>query len=261
MKKNAILMVSFGTSYLDALEKTVDVLEHEVAETYPQYQVYRAFTSQMILNKLKRTQGLHFHNVREAMEQMMADQVERVIVQPTHIINGIENEKMLSELAEYRNHFASIQVGEPLLSSIEDYKKAVHALMGEVELAQDEVLLLMGHGTDHHATAAYPALEYVFHNLGYHNVFVGTVEGFPELEDVRKQLGNAALKKLVLFPFLLVAGDHARNDMAGKEDSWKTKLEANGYEVRPILRGLGELSGIRKIYMEHIEEVMRGETE
>ena len=140
------------------------------------------------------------------------------------------------------------------MSSVEDYKKSIHAVMAETGLQDGEMLVLMGHGTDHHANSAYPTLEYTFHALGYNQVLVGTVESFPELKNVMAKLKIAEKKKVALMPFMLVAGDHAKNDMAGDEDSWKSELEEEGYEVRVILKGLGEFEGIRKIFIEHIEE-------
>lgn len=137
---------------------------------------------------------------------------------------------------------------------MDDYKKAIHAVMAETELSDGEMLVFMGHGTDHHANSAYPTLEYTFHALGYSQVLVGTVESFPDLKNVMAKLKIAGKKNVALMPFMLVAGDHAKNDMAGEEDSWKSELEDEGYEVRVILKGLGEFSGIRKIFLEHIEE-------
>lgn len=254
--KKAILVVSFGSSHLDTLEKNIDKMEEQVGETFPEYAVYRAFTSQVILRKLKRVENLHIHTIKEAMEQMAVDGIENVIVQPTHIINGIENDSMLSDVMEYTDRFGRIRVGRPLLTSVDDYKKSIHALMAEVCLGEGEALALMGHGTDHHANSAYPTLEYTFHSLGYNQVLVGTVDGFPDLRNVMAKLEISGMKKVVLMPFMLVAGDHAKNDMAGDGDSWKTELEEAGYEVRTIIKGLGEMKGIRNIYIEHIEAVM-----
>ena len=256
--KKGILIVSFGTSYLDTLEKTIAVIEREAAEKFPQAGVYRAFTSSVIIRKLKRTAGLAVDTVGEALKRMAADGVEEVIVQPTHIINGIENDVMTESLMAHMGQFRQIRAGKPLLSSVDDYKKSVHAVMAETELEPDEVLVLMGHGTGHHANSAYPTLEYTFHALGYTQVLVGTVESFPELKNVISRLEISGKKKAVLMPFLLVAGDHAKNDMAGEEDSWKSQLEEAGYEVRVILKGLGELEGIRKIFLEHIVEAAEG---
>ena len=252
--KKGILVVSFGTSHLDTLEKTIAVIEREVAEKFPEAGVYRAFTSGMIIRKLARTEGLHIDTVTEALRRMSADGIEDVIVQPTHIINGIENDRMMEDLMENMGLFQRIRVGKPLLSSVDDYKKAIHAVMAETELSNGEMLVFMGHGTDHHANSAYPTLEYTFHALGYSQVLVGTVESFPELKNVVAKLKIAGKKNVALMPFMLVAGDHAKNDMAGEEDSWKSELEDEGYEVRVILKGLGEFSGIRKIFLEHIEE-------
>ena len=252
----AILAVSFGTSHMDTLDKTIGAIERSIEEHFPEYRLYRAFTSGMILKKLRKTKGLEFYNVKDAMERMAADGMETVIVQPTHIINGIENDKMLEDLMMYADRFQKIRVGKPLLSSVDDYKKAIHAVMEEVELAEDETLVLMGHGTDHHANSAYPTLEYTFHLLGYRQVLVGTVEGFPDFNNVLTKLEITGTKKVVLMPFMVVAGDHAKHDMAGDEDSWKSELEEAGYEVRTILKGLGELKGIRNLFVEHIEEVI-----
>lgn len=254
--KKGILAVSFGTSHLDTMEKTISVIEREIQQRFPECRVYRAFTSGMIIRKLKRVENMDIDTVNEALLRMASDGIEDVIIQPTHIINGIENDRMMEDLMENMSLFKRIRVGKPLLSSVEDYKKSIHAVMAQTELAEDEMLVLMGHGTDHHANSAYPTLEYTFHALGYDRVLVGTVESFPELKNVMAKLRIAEKKKVALMPFMLVAGDHAKNDMAGDEDSWKSELEEEGYDVRVILKGLGEFEGIRRIFIEHIEETM-----
>jgi len=254
--KKGILIVSFGTSHLDTMEKTIARIEQDARDKFPDYKVYRAFTSQMILNKLKKKENLYFYNVKEALEQMAEDGIEIVIAQPTHVINGIENDQMISDLLDLSDRFRKIRVGKPLLSSVEDYKKSIHGIMAEVDLKEDEMLALMGHGTDHHANSAYPTLEYTFHSLGYSQVLVGTVEGFPDIRNVMTKLEISGRKKVILMPFMIVAGDHAKNDMAGDEDSWKSQLEEAGYDVTAVVKGLGELKVIRNIFMEHIEEVM-----
>ena len=255
-EKKAILVVSFGTSYLDTLDKTIGAIERKIAAMYPDYRVYRAFTNQMIVKKLKRTRQIEVDTVKEALNRMAADGIEQVIVQPTHVINGIENDRMMDDLMEQMDAFQKIRVGKPLLNSVDDYKKAIHAVMSEVELQEDEMLVLMGHGTEHHANAAYPTLEYTFHTLGYQQVLVGTVESFPELKNVLAKLKISGKKKVLLMPFMIVAGDHAQNDMAGEEDSWMSELTEEGYEVRAQIRGLGEMEGIQNLFLEHIEEVM-----
>lgn len=252
--EKGILVVSFGTSYLDTMKKTISVIEQEISERFQEYRVYRAFTSGMIIRKLKRTENLAVDTVQEALNRMKEDGIEDVIVQPTHIINGVEYDRMMKDLMENMFLFRRIRVGKPLLSSVDDYKKSIHAVMAETRLEDDEMLVLMGHGTDHHANSAYPTLEYTFHALGYNQVLVGTVESFPELKNVMAKLEISGKKKVALMPFMLVAGDHAKNDMAGEEDSWKCELEDAGYEVRVIMKGLGEFEGIRKIFTEHLEE-------
>lgn len=254
--KKAILMVSFGTSHLDALEKNIVPIERQIEEAFPEYKVYRAFTSGMIKNILYKRENFFVFNIIEALDQMVQDGVEQVIVQPTHIINGIENDRMLDDLMKFTDKFRKIRVGAPLLTSVDDYKKSIHAIMAEAKLEEDEALVLMGHGTDHHANAAYPTLEYTFHSLGYNQVLVGTVDGFPDFRNVMAKLEIGGMKRVTLLPFMVVAGDHAKNDMAGEEDSWKEKLLVTGYEVKAVVKGLGEMKGIRNIYQEHIEAVL-----
>lgn len=256
--KKAILVVSFGTSHLDTMKKTIEAMESRIQDTFPEYRVYRAFTSQMILNKLRKTEHLSFHNVSQAMEQMAADGVEKVVVQPTHIINGMEYEKMKEAVSACEDRFAKVTIGKPLLSSVQDYKMSIHAVMEQVETGDDEALVLMGHGTEHHANSAYPTLEYTFHSMGYHQVIVGTVEGFPDLTHVMAKLEIGGFRKVTLLPFMIVAGDHAKHDMAGEEDSWKSVLEEEGYQVKTIIKGLGEMEGIHQIFIGHLKEAVDG---
>lgn len=250
--------MSFGTSHLDTMDKTIGAIERQIQSAFPGYAVYRAFTSQMIIRKLKKTKGLSIGTVSETMEQMKRDGIESVFVQPTHIINGIEYDKMAEAVHLKESIFKKVRVGKPLLSSAEDYKTAIHAVMEQVTLQEDEALVLMGHGTQHHANAAYPTLEYTFHILGYHHVLVGTVEGFPDLQNVVDKLEIADVSKVTLMPFMVVAGDHAKNDMAGEDDSWKRELEDAGYEVQAVVKGLGEMEGIRTRFVKHLEEAMLG---
>ena len=157
--EKGILVVSFGTSHMDTMEKTITVIEREIARRFPEWRVYRAFTSRMIVRKLKRTENMEIDTVEEALKRMAADGISEVIVQPTHIINGIENDRMMENLMEHMSLFNRIRVGKPLLSSVDDYKKAIHGVMSEVGLETGEMLVLMGHGTDHHANSAYPTLS------------------------------------------------------------------------------------------------------
>ena len=254
-KKKGILLASPGTSYTDALEKTIAVLERDIEENFPEYQVYRAFTSQMIVKKLKKSQT-QILDVKEALERMASDGVKILLVQSSHVINGIEYGNMRTTLMEYEDRFEKVSVGAPLLSSVEDYKKVVHTIMEDARIAEGETLVLIGHGTGHHANSAYPALEYTFHLLGYPQVLVGTAEGFPDLEAVMTKLRVAGYKKVTIMPLMVMAGGHARKTMAGERDSWKMKLEEAGYEVKVMERGLGEMKGIRNLFLEHLRAVM-----
>ena len=173
-------------------------------------------------------------------------------------MNGDEYDKMLEQIADFEDK-VNIKVGEALLTSSKDYDEVVSALCDEgfsEELAdKDTAIVLMGHGTGHFADAAYAALDYRFKVSGHRNVFVATVEGYPELDTIVPQIKELAPKKVVLMPFMVVAGDHAKNDMAGdEEDSWKKVFEGLGYEVKCVLKGIGELPSIRKIYVEHAKE-------
>jgi len=255
-RKKAILAVSFGTSHLDTLEKTIGAIERDMRQHFPECEVYRAFTSQTIVRKLRKENGIAVYSVKEVMEQMASDGIETVLVQPTHIINGIENDRMLEGLLEFTGHFQKIRIGRPLLSGPDDYKKVIHAIMSELKPPEDEALILVGHGTDHHANSAYPTLEYTFHLLGYQQVLIGTIGGFPSLQNVLAKLEVSDYRKVTLMPFLLVAGGHVKNDIAGIGAPWRKSLEETGYQVDVIMKGLGELKGIRNIFLEHIEEIM-----
>lgn len=251
MSRKAILVVSFGTSHEDSRKKTIEAIEQKIAEEFTEYKIYRAFTSRMIIAKLEKS-GIHIMTVEEALEQMKAEGVKELIVQPTHVINGIENDDMLEKIKAVSKYFDSIVIGRPLLSDTEDYKRLAEAVVEDNPVAEDEVLMLMGHGTSHYSNSAYPALEYVFKEMGYTNILVGTVEGYPTFKEAKKQLERTNKKKVTLLPLMIVAGDHANNDMAGEENSWKSRLEQEGYQVVCRIKGLGELDKVQKQFIEHI---------
>lgn len=253
MSKKAILVVSFGTSHEDSRKKTIEAIEQKIAEEFKEYKIYRAFTSKMIIKKLAKS-GLYIMTVEEALEQMKTDGIEELIVQPTHVINGIENDQMMEDIKTAAKNFQSVAIGRPLLNDTEDYKKLAKAVVEDNPVSEDEILMLMGHGTSHYSNSAYPALEYVFKEMGYSNILVGTVEGYPSFEEAVKQLGKTNKKKVTLLPLMIVAGDHANNDMAGEEDSWRSRLEQKGYQVACRIKGLGELESVQEQFIEHIKE-------
>ena len=174
--KKAILVVSFGTSVNETREKTIDCIEADIRKANLDASIYRAWTSKMIIRKLKNRDGVTIHTVKEAMEAMIRDGIKELIVQPTHIINGIENDLMKEDVLAYADHFDSIRFGTPLLTSTKDIEEAIRAFMEDwKDLPEKEALVLMGHGTTHYANTAYAALDYTFKDLGYSNVLIGTV--------------------------------------------------------------------------------------
>ncbi len=257
--KKAILVVSFGTSYNDTREATIGAIEKEIASAFPEYSVRRAFTSQMIIDKLKSRDNLEIDNVKQAMERLLDEGVGTLICQPTHVMHGLEYDDMVQEVSEYADHFETLKFGEPLLSSTQDYRDVVAAINQEFTVPNDTALVLMGHGTEHFANSTYAALAYYFsHNNP--NILVGTVEGFPDLDTTVKDVKKLDVKKVILTPLMVVAGDHANNDMAGNEEgSWKTVFKSEGYEVEPVLKGLGEYRSIRDIYLAHVAEAIKSE--
>lgn len=249
--KKAILAVSFGTSYPDTLGKTIAATEQALAEAFPDWEVRRAFTSGMIIRKLKERDGVEIENVTQAMQRLEEEGYTHVAVQSTHVMHGEEYEKMLSQLEPYRLRM-KVSVGMPLLHGEEDYAAVAQALLNWLPpLGEDEALILMGHGTAHFANSAYAQMEHVLQER-CDRVYLATVEGYPTLESVERQLAkHPEIHRLMLAPFMLVAGDHACNDMSGDEDSWAERLKKAGYSVRCVLQGLGECPAIRALFVEH----------
>ena len=253
--KKAILVVSFGTSYKETREKTIEACETKIREGLEGYDFHRAYTSNMIIRKLKNRDGIHIENPIEALDRLYEDGYEEVIVQTLHIICGEEFNKLKEQVDNYQNKFKKIILGRPLLTYIDDYKEAVEAINKQIpSMDENEAIVFMGHGTFHESHAAYPALEYMLRDSGI-NAYVGTVEGYPELDQVINKLKLNNIKIVNLMPFMLVAGDHAINDMAGdEEDSWKTILEEHGFEIKVHLKGLGENPYIQEKFMNHAHD-------
>ncbi len=252
--EKAILVVSFGTSHDDTREKTLDRIEEDVREAYPSRLVCRAWTSGMIRGIIEKRDGVSIPDVGQAMRQIADQGVRSLIVQPTHVLNGVENFKMLRQISDNAKLFSELAVGSPLLTSRADHDYMVRAVAEEFAPAEDEVLVLMGHGTSDFADDAYAALDYEFKDLGFSNIFIGTVEGYPGLDSLVRRLRAYASKRVILAPFMIVAGEHVRNDLAGDAPgSWKSRLEAEGYEVSCVCRGLGEYDSVRRLFLKHIE--------
>ncbi len=254
MSKKAMLVVSFGTSYKETREKTINRIEKDIEEQFPDYKIYIAYTSKMILRVLKDRDKLHINNVDEAMKEMLVDGIEEVVIQPTLILNGIEYDIMVEEISAYYDKFKSIKIGTPLLTTTEDSFDVIDAFLNDApSYSKSEAIVFMGHGSEHYTNTIYASLDYMFKAKGHDNIYVGTVEAYPDLSVIIESLKKNNYNKIILIPFMIVAGDHAINDMASdEEDSWKTTLEKEGFEVECILKGLGEIDGIRKIFIEHI---------
>jgi len=256
MEKKALLVISFGTSYAETRTKTIEATEQCLQKAFPDHDFYRAFTSRMIINKLKKRDNEIVDVPRDVLKKLKEAGYTHVRCQTTHIINGHEYEITLKELKAFENNFESLTLGRPLLTTVEDYEETVDVVMGKMpKLKKGEALVYMGHGTDHQANATYPCLDYIFKMKGFEDVYVGTVEGFPELENIVPLLQDKKYKKIYLAPFMLVAGDHARNDMASDDEaSWKTVLEEEQFKVECILEGLGEYPGIQNLFVKHLKK-------
>ena len=254
----AILVVSFGTSYEASRKATIEKIEQDIADSFQDYQIYRAWTSKFIISILKKRDNYTVSTVKEAMEQMIKDGIRELIVQPTHILDGIENNVMKEEVLSYKESFDKIAFGTPLLTSPEDEQKAIDAVNSEFsELKETEALVLMGHGTTHQINSVYAELDRNFKSAGHSNVFIGTVEADPTIQDLVEEVTAFQPSKIYLTPFMIVAGDHAHNDMAGDSpDSWVCQFKKAGFEVYPVLKGLGEYPEIRAMFVEHAREAI-----
>ena len=255
--KKAVLVISFGTSYHETREKTIDRCENKIKENFEGYDFFRAYTSRMILKKLKDRDQIFIDNEEEALDKLYELGYEEVVIQSLHIICGDEYHKIKNKISKYTDKFKKLTLGRPLLTYIDDYKEVVTAVKEKLpQMREDECVVFMGHGTFHESHSAYPALEYMMQDENM-KAYVGTVEGYPELDHVVRKLKEDNIKTVNLMPFMLVAGDHAINDMASdEEDSWKTILECEGFEVKTHVIGLGENEKIQEKFVRNAKESM-----
>lgn len=252
MSKKALAVISFGTTYPKARE-AITRIEQRVCRALPEYDFYRAFTSGMVIKKIEREEGMRVPNPAQMMEQLAAAGYEEVLCQSLHVMPGLEYEKMRMQLAPFEHRFSKMTVGKPMLFSGEDYAFICRRLLEQMPaLDADTAYVYMGHGTEHFANATYSQVENMFRYLGAERVYVGTVEGFPDLAYIRRRLRRHDVHRVILAPFMIVAGDHAQNDLAGPEpDSWKSLLQADGYAVQIDLRGLGERDDVGELFAAH----------
>ena len=273
---NELLVVSFGTSFNDSRAKDIKGVEDALQAAYPDWSVRRAFTAQIIINHVQARDGEKIDNMQQAMDRAVANGVKNLVVQPTHLMHGAEYDEMMEMIDDYRDKFESVAVAEPLLGEVgadatvinEDKEAVAKAVTAEavatagydsVEAAAKDgtAFVFMGHGTSHTAKVSYSQMQTVMQTLGYDNVFIGTVEGEPEstsCENVIEAVKAAGYTKVVLRPLMVVAGDHANNDMAGAdEDSWLSQFEASGaFDVVDCqIAGLGGVADVEQLYIAH----------
>ena len=280
---NELLVVSFGTSFNDSRTADIGGIEKALQTAYPDWSVRRAFTAQIIINHVQARDDEKIDNMDQALQRAVDNGVKNLIVQPTHLMHGAEYDELTEAVESYKDKFESVTIAEPLLGevgdsddAVNDDKKAVAEAITaeavktagydslEVAEADGTAFVFMGHGTSHTAKISYSQMQSQMNDLGYDNVFIGTVEGKPEdtaCEAVIEKIKEAGYKKVVLRPLMVVAGDHANNDMAGDdEDSWKSQFEASGAfdKIDTQIAGLGEISAIQDLYVAHSKAAMDG---
>ena len=281
--ENELLVVSFGTSFNDSRAEDIGGVEKALQAAYPDWSVRRAFTAQIIINHVQARDDEKIDNVDQALERAVSNGVKNLIIQPTHLMHGAEYDELKEAVDGYKDKFESVTIAEPLLGEvgddatvINDDKAAVaQAITDEavkeagydsMEAAAEDgtAFVFMGHGTSHTAKVTYSQMQTQMDTLGYKNVFIGTVEGEPEetaCENVIEAVKAAGYKKVILRPLMVVAGDHANNDMAGEdEDSWKSQFEASGAfdEIDTQIEGLGRIDAVEQLYVQHTKAAMDG---
>lgn len=274
--ENELLVVSFGTSFNDSRVADISGVEKKLQEAYPDWSVRRAFTAQIIINHVQARDDEKIDNMEQALERAVSNGVKNLVVQPTHLMHGAEYDELVDVVNNYKDKFETVTVAEPLLGEVgsdatavnDDKKNVAEAITAEavktagydsLDAAKEDgtAFVFMGHGTSHSAKVSYSQMVAQMSELGYENVFIGTVEGEPEetaCENVINNVKEAGYKKVVLRPLMVVAGDHANNDMAGDdEDSWKSQFEASGAfdKIDTQIAGLGEIDAIQQIYVDH----------
>ena len=272
--ENELLVVSFGTSFNDSRVADIKGIEDALQAAYPDWSVRRAFTAQIIINHIQARDGEKIDNMTQALDRAVANGVKNLVVQPTHLMHGAEYDEMCEAIEAYKDQFESVSIAEPMLGEVgsdatvinadkEAVAKAITAAavseagFESLEAAKDAgtAFVFMGHGTAHVAKVTYSQMQTQMQNLGYENVFIGTVEGEPEetsAETVIEAVKAAGYTNVVLRPLMVVAGDHANNDMAGSDDdSWKTVFEAAGFTVDCQIHGLGEIADVQALYVAH----------
>lgn len=253
--KQALIIVSFGTS-VPAARKSIDDVEEALTSVMPGADYYTALTSPTI-RRILRSRGQQANSLEDVLEMLAPMGYDRVVVQPTHLLCGFEYDKIKAAVAAYSSKFAALHLGKPLLSGTEDLL-ALARLVKQELVEPNHTLVLMGHGTEHFANIVYPAFQTTLRLMDCPDAYVGTVEGWPDIQTVIRQLKADGRQNLLLVPLMLVAGDHAIHDMAGDSpDSWKSRLEAEGFTVKCRMAGLGQLPQVQSLYCRHLKDFLQ----
>ena len=251
--EKALLVISFGTTYPDTCKKTIEAIEKDLAAAFPNREFYRAWTSSIIRKKLKERDGLTIFSPTEALDKMLADGVKDVLIQTTHMLAGGEFDKVTNALLSKAGYFEKVKVGRPLMENEDDVRafvKTLEVISGEPE--EGKMSVFMGHGSSETQFPVYELINQLCRESGRADICVGTVEFEPGVEPVLERVKERAPKNVTLAPLLIVAGDHANNDMAGdEEDSWKNLIRKEGPEVTCVIKGLGEYDVVRAMYVDH----------
>ena len=254
-----LLVVSFGTSFNDNRRLTIGAIEDALERAFPDWSVRRAFTSQIIIDHVARRDGEVIDNVTEALERAVNNGVKELLVVPTHLMDGYEYHDLVDEVVTYADAFETIKIGAPLLQTDSDFDAVADAIVSATAQYDDgeTAVVFMGHGTEADSNAVYERMQGVLLGKGLGQYYIGTVEAEPSVEDVLAAVWQGRYQRVVLRPLMVVAGDHANNDMAGDdEDSWKSVFEAAGYEVECVLEGLGSVEAIQQLYVAHTQDAM-----
>lgn len=257
--ENELMVVSFGTSYNDSRRLTIGAIEGAIETAFPDWSVRRGFTSQIIIDHVKSRDGVSIDNVGEALKRAADNGVKNLVIQPTHLMDGLEYNDLVEEAATYSDAFEKMAIGKPLLTSDADFDTVAKAITKATAEYDDgeTAICFMGHGTEAASNQVYTKMQQVLTDGGYENYYIGTVEASPTLDDVLAQVKAGDYKRVVLEPLMIVAGDHANNDMAGDEEgSWKTTFENAGYQVECLVRGLGEMEEIQQLFVEHAQDAV-----
>lgn len=257
-----ILVLSFGTSYNQSRYQTIGGIERAIAAAYPDYSVRRGFTANIVIDHVQRRDGVKIDDIGEALQRAVDNGVKELVVQPTHLMEGKEYEELIGDISGYADKFEKVSIGEPLFrdgSDLSAFDQVIDALVDQGQNYDDgqTAIVYMGHGTDAESNADYQILEDELHKTGHDDYYVTTVEGTPGVADTISEIEGKGYTKVLLRPLMVVAGDHAHNDMASLEpDSIRSQFAAAGYEVDCILEGLGQDPAIQQIYVQHVQEAI-----